>query len=390
MIVLGVTSDQTLLVLRGRACALRDAGFSVTILSSPGPHFDRLASEPGLVLVPIPIRRGIAPVADIQALVRIFSLLVQLRPEIVDFSTPKAALLGLFAARLLKIPSRVHTLRGLRLESASSLLRPLLLLAERFTASCAHTVLCNSQSLMEETSALAIAPREKLRLLAHGSSNGVDPDRFYPVRDQKEQARIRAGFALPPEALVLGYTGRFTRHKGIPELIEALDSICAEEPNTWLLLVGWFDQSEDSLTNGIRKRIEQHPRIRSTGFMEDTTDAYRAMDIFIFPTHREGFPNVALEAAASALPIITTTATGARDSVRNDVTGMLVNPGDTSAITASALHLLRNSALRRQMGAAARHHAIEFFHQQKVLAATVAFFQEIAEQKTGESMQSLP
>ena len=100
------------------------------------------------------------------------------------------------------------------------------------------------------------------------------------------------------------------------------------------------------------------------------------MDIFVLPTHREGFPNAALEAAASALPILTTTATGACDAVVPEVTGLLVPTSDSAALAAAMRRLLDNPALRRQMGSAARLWAGQFYARQDVLAATVSFFQE--------------
>lgn len=375
-ILFGVTSDQTLLVLTPRILALRRAGFVVAVFSSPGPHLDRLASiaaENDLTIHPISIRRGIAPLHDFVAFVRILMLLARLRPTMVDCSTPKAALLGLLAARLLRTPVRVHTLRGLRLESEQPIFRRCLLTAERLTSACAHYVLCNSPSLRDEAASLALAPVTKLRLLAHGSSNGVDLDRFHPG-----PTHLRADFDIPDEALVLGFVGRITCHKGIPELLDAFDQIHALLPHTWLLLVGWFDRSQDSLDPSQIARIERHPHIAITGFVADVAACYRAMDIFVLPTHREGFPNAALEAAATALPVITTHATGARDAVRDGVTGLLVSVGDLAALTQATLLLLHDSALRQRMGAAARLWVQQNFSQQQVLDATAAFFQQIA------------
>lgn len=379
-ILFGVTSDQTLLVLRERILTLRDAGFAVAVIASPGPHLDRLAAEHPIAIHPIAIRRGIAPLADLVAFLRIFAVLARLRPSIVDFSTPKAALLGLLAARLLRIPARIHTLRGLRLESAPPLQRRLLLAAERLTAACAHTVLCNSPSLLDAAAALAIAPRSKMRILAHGSSNGVDLERFHPDRPASRNPALRAQLSIPADAPVLGFVGRLTRHKGIPELLDAFDHISAELPETWLLLVGWIDRSDDRLDASRIGRIHRHPQIVLTGFVHDVADYYRAMNVFVLPTHREGFSNSALEAAASALPIVTTGATGARDAVHHGHTGLLVPVDDSAALASALLQLLRDPALSQRMGAAARAWAAENFSRQQVTDATLRFFQEVARQ----------
>ena len=376
-ILFGITSDQTLLVLRPQLLALQQAGFSVSLLCSPGPLATELRSTTTIAVHLVPIRRGIAPLHDLLAFLRILRLLARLRPAMVDFSTPKAALLGLLAARLLRIPVRIHTLRGLRAESASPLLRPLLLFAERCTAACAHVVLCNSPSLLHQAAQLRIAPAARLRMLAHGSTHGVDLDQFAPGPAAPGQDSVRAAFGIPADALVLGYVGRLTRNKGIPELLQAFDTLRARHPQLWLLLGGWFDASEDHLPPALVERIRAHPAIVVTGFRAQVAPLYRAMDIFVLPTHREGFPNVALEAAASALPIVTTTATGACDAIQPGITGLLVPPGHPAALADAIAKLLPDPALRQQMGRSGHLWVAQHFAQPAVLAASVAFYQRM-------------
>ena len=374
-ILFGITSDQTLLVLRPQLLALQEAGFSVSLLCSPGPLAAELRSSSAIAVHLVPIRRGIAPLHDLLAFLRILRLLAHLRPAMVDFSTPKAALLGLLAARLLRIPVRIHTLRGLRMESASPMLQPVLLLAERATAACAHVVLCNSPSLLVQAARLHIAPAARLQMLAHGSTHGVDLDQFVPGPES-----TRAACGIPADALVLGYVGRLTRNKGIPELLQAFDGLRIQHPQLWLLLGGWFDASEDHLPPDIVQRILAHPAIVVTGFRAQVAPLYRAMDIFVLPTHREGFPNVALEAAASALPVVTTTATGACDAIQSGITGLLVPPGNPVALSDAIAELLHNPILRQQMGRNGRLWVAHNFAQPSVLAASVAFYRRMHSQ----------
>jgi hypothetical protein len=145
--VVGITHSQTCLVLRGRICALREAGFEVVIISSPGIFLDQLALEEGAEKWAIPMHRGISPLSDLVALFRLVRALHALRPDIAEFSTPKAGLLGSLAAFLCGVPTRLYMLRGLRLETATGLRRFLLLFTERIAAACSHLVVCNSESL---------------------------------------------------------------------------------------------------------------------------------------------------------------------------------------------------------------------------------------------------
>jgi glycosyltransferase involved in cell wall biosynthesis len=373
-LVMGVTSDQTCLVLRGRLRALRLAGFDVTLISSPGENLTRLVMEEGVMACPLPMCRGIAPLEDLVSFVAIYLILLRLRPSITDFSTPKAGLLGNLAAWCLRVPHRVYTLRGLKLEGARGGKKRLLLWSERLAAWCSHVVLCNSESLRAAALALKIAPAQKLHLLGNGSSNGVDCARFSPGGSQ-----VRLNLGIDQGDLVLGFVGRLTRDKGIPELLVALEEILRAEPRCWLLLVGWFDRAEDALDLHWRTHIVGHPRIHCTGFVMDTAPYYRAMDLLVLPTHREGFPNVALEAAASGLAVITTDSTGARDAVVPGVTGMLIEPGRPEAIARAAIELFGDEERRRCMGEAARRWVLERYTRDRVLGLAVEFYLRLIE-----------
>ena len=350
-------------------------GFDVTLLSSPGEILTGFAAEEGISAIPLPMRRGIAPWADLISFVALVRILARLRPAITDFSTPKAGFLGNLAAWGMGVPHRVYTLRGLKLEGAWGVKRGILLWSERVAARCSQVVLCNSASLRAKAWGLGIAPKAKLRMMGDGSSNGVDPERFCPG-----VSGIRRELGIGEGDLVLGYVGRLTKDKGIPELVEAFDEILRVEPRSWLLLVGWFDRAEDALHPRWRERISSHRRIRHTGFVTETVPYYRAMDLFVLPTHREGFPNVALEAAACGLAVITTQSTGARDAVLPEVTGLLIPPGTPEAITEAVLGLLCDPGTRRRFGEAGREWVREVYSKERVLRMAVEFYRGLLEE----------
>jgi glycosyltransferase involved in cell wall biosynthesis len=147
-----------------------------------------------------------------------------------------------------------------------------------------------------------------------------------------------------------------------------------------LLLVGWFDAAEDALGAWTRARIESHPRIHCTGFVADTAPYYRAMDLMVLPTWREGFPNAVLEAAATGLPVITTECTGSRDSVVPEVTGLLIPPGYPEAISEAVLKLLRDPLRRWTMGQAARAWVCAHFADEYVLRLATEFYIRLLKQ----------
>jgi glycosyltransferase involved in cell wall biosynthesis len=371
-IVIGVTHPQTCLTLTGRLRALREAGFRVTVISSPGELLDRTAAREGVEAIGLPMRRAVAPLADLVSLVRLWWLLLQLKPDVAEFSTPKAGLLGTLASWLARVPVRVYMLRGLKLETSSGIKKALLLGTERTASAFAHVVLCNSRSMRSEALALRLARATKLEVLGEGSSNGVNVERFAPG---PSEVRIRLG--IPSTAPVVGFVGRLTVDKGVPELVEAFDTILKRQPEARLLLVGWFDAAEDALGRELRNRIARHPRIHCTGFVTDTAPYYRAMDLMVLPTWREGFPNVVLEAAATGIPVITTECTGSRDSVVPEVTGLLIPPGYPEAISEAVLKLLRDPSRRRRMGEAARAWVCAHYSDERVLQLAVSFYKNL-------------
>ena len=373
-IIVGVTHPQTCLVLSARLRILREAGFRVFLVSGPGELLDSTAAREGVESVAIPMQRQIAPFADLVSLLRIWVLIVRLRPDLVEFSTPKAGLLGTLAAMLCGVPQRVYMLRGLKCETATGFKRRVLFAAERTAAACAHVVLCNSESLRDQALALHVAPGRKLRLLGQGSSNGVDIARFTPGPSQ-----VREKLGIPRSAKVIGFVGRLTSDKGLPELIDAFDTILLAEPRAHLLLVGWFDAAEDALNYELCVRILRHPRIDCTGFVSDTAPYYRAMDVLVLPTWREGFPNAVLEAAASGIPVVTTISTGARDSVVPEVTGLLVPPGYPLAISEAVLKIILDPDRQHRMGRAARAWILSHYHEASVLGMTAEYYRRLVD-----------
>ncbi len=367
--VIGVTHPQTCLILTGRLRALREAGFKVTLICSPGELLTQTAEAVDVDVMAIHMSRHISPCADLHSLWKLWRALRRLRPDVVEFSTPKAGLLGTLAAWMARVPNRIYFLRGLKLETASGLKRRILLTAERVAAYAATLILCNSESLRTVAFNLRIVKAEKIRVLGDGSSAGVDLLRFSPGN-----SNVRNELSIPDAAQIVGFVGRLTRDKGLPELILALKMILCARPDTYLLLVGWFDASEDALDSQLIAEIRAHPQIRTTGMVVDTVPYYRAMDLMVLPPRREGFPNVVLEASACGMPVITTHSTGARDTVVPEVTGLLIPPGYPEAISEALLKLLADASRRGKMGCAARAWVSAHYSTEKVLGENIEFY----------------
>ena len=345
---------------------LRERGFDVTVAASPSWELDAVAEREGVSTIAVPMNREITPVQDLIALYRLVRVIKQVSPDIVNAGTPKAGLLGMIAARIANVPARIYVLRGLRLETTSGLKRQLLKTTERIASACAHQVVCVSNSMRQVYVEQKLAPAWKCLLPGAGSSNGIDVSRFEKTDARLKAARdIRRQLKIPLDAPVIGFVGRLTRDKGIVELAEAFRAVRQSQPEARLLLIGEFETG-DPVPQDTIDWLRSCPAVCVAGFSKDPSNFYSVMDLLAFPSYREGFPNVPLEAAAAGIPVVGFAATGTIDAVVNGQTGRLVPTGDVPALTKAITEYLSNDILRFQHGQAGYRRASSEFSSEVI------------------------
>jgi len=353
-------------LMRGQLSLMRERGFDVIVIASPSEELDRAAAREGVRAIGVEMEREINPLGDLRAVRELVALLKELHPDIVNAGTPKAGLLGMLAAKIARVPARIYTLRGLRLETTRGLKSALLNATECMAAMCSQKVICVSHSLRDAFVQRGLAPMRKCVVLGSGSSNGVNVRRFQLTDEQRQQAAaIREQLKLPIDAPVIGFVGRLTRDKGIVELFSAFESLRAEIPDLHLLLVGDFETG-DPVPQSTAQALREHPAVRITGFVPSTELYYDLMQVLAFPSYREGFPNVPLEAAASGLPVVGFAATGTVDAVQDGVTGKLVPLGDAAGLTDALRAYLRDDLLRFRHGDAGRQRVARDFRNETI------------------------
>jgi len=353
-VLYGITvPESAATLLRGQLTWFREQGWDVHLATSPGSLLDVVAEREKIVVHPLPMERETSPLRDLVALVRWIVLLVRLRPDVLNVGTPKAGLLGTIAGWLTRVPRRVYVMRGLRLEETSGLQRRILWLAERLTILLATDVVCVSHSLRDEARALGLLPRNHAVVIGHGSSNGVNPDRWR--FDDADPVATRAGWGVRPDELVVGFVGRIAFAKGVQDLLGALGELDGL-PVRGLLVGPVEDEALRSAIAALGDRV-----VSRDGWTSDLDHVYAAIDVLCLPTRKEGFPNVVLEAALAEVPAITTTATGSRDSVVPGVTGWLVEPGDVGQLADAIRTCAEDREGVRAAGRAARERALRDF-----------------------------
>ena len=345
-----VTSAMSTCFLRGQLKYFGERGYKVTLITSQGEGLEELKVREGVEIHCVPMERAIHPIRDIVSIIRIYMLFRTIRPHIVNAGTPKAGLLGMLAAWAARVPVRIYTLHGLRLETTTGLKRRILRFAERIATACAKRVICVSPSLANRLGQICRIDPHKVTVLGSGSCNGLDATQLAHNQARVSQAiQIRTALGISPGEPVIGYVGRLARDKGIADLVKAFTKVNAHYPTSWLLLLGDVDPA-DALHESTIAQIRTHPRIISAGYLEDVVPYYYAMNLFAFPSYREGFGVAALEAQAAGLPVVGYRATGIVDAVLDGTTGRLVPVGSVDELVAALLVYLDDNKLIAEHG----------------------------------------
>ena len=368
--------------LRGQNEYLRARGFEIHAIASPGPWLPKLAARDGVRTYPVPISRRVAPLEDAVTLLRLFRVLRRIAPDIVHVSTPKAALLAGLAAWAARVPVRVFLDRGSLTEGTSGLKRTVLRAIERLTAALCHRTICVSPSQLAFLRAEGILGPDEGVVMANGMSNGVDTTRFRPWETAEhpgpppDLAPALAGAARAPGATIVGFVGRLGRDKGIEQLARAWQRIRDDFPRAHLLLVGAWEQDR-RVPAAWRDALDRDPRVHQTGRVDDVVPYYRLMSVCVFPSYREGFPNVPMEAAAMGLPVVATQVVGCVDAVVDGETGTLVPPRDAATLAVAMARYLRDPELGRRHGTAGRARVLRDFPQEPIWEALAAEYRRL-------------
>lgn len=374
LIILAVTVTQSVSFFKGQITYLRNNGYEVGILSSPGD-----IELEGATFYPISMQREISPLKDLQSLWRIYKLLRRLKPEIINAGTPKAGLLCGIAAFASRVPVRIYMSHGLRLETLRGFKRKILIMTEKISSFCANQVICVSHSLRQKMIEQKLTSADKSLVIHHGSCNGINLEDFNKSMNvdlEQHVERIRAKLNIPQDRQVLGFVGRFTKDKGIKELIEAFEILTQENFNIHLLLCGDFEEG-DPVEQNVIDRMKCNPHITMAGFVSHVIPYYYLMDLFVLPSFREGYPTVLLEASAAGLPVVSTYVTGCIDAVMHGVNGFLVKPGNSYELAEGIRKLLQDPELAKQMGSAGRKRVEMDFKSEDIWKGYLELYQSM-------------
>lgn len=356
IVIQAFTVSQSLLFIDGQPAFLAQYGYDVHVVSAGGKAATDFAERQRIRHHAVPFTRRVTPARDLCCLLKIYWLFRRLKPRIVHGNTPKAGLISMLAAWLLRVPVRIYEIHGFPFETRRGLSRTALVLFDRLACQLATQVLAVSVSVQRVALAEGIVSVNKISVLHHGSCNGVDAaERLNPARIERQKlAGLKTDLRLPGR--VIGFVGRLTRDKGIYELLEAWSVIRVAYPDVTLLLAG--DAEPDFSAHSVLHRDD---RIRAVGHVTDLPCHYALMDFLVLPTYREGFSTVLLEAAAMERPAVVSRVTGTVDLLADGETGLFCDPRSVESLIRQISWYLDNSALVRQHGRHARRRILTDF-----------------------------
>lgn len=373
-----VTVADSLIFLRGQCAYMAEHGMDVTVISSPDNSLDLFAKSEGISCYPVPMRRAISPFADVVAVARLMRAFRQIRPDIVHAHTPKAGLLGTIAARLTRVKRTVYHIHGLPFETATGMRRILLKSAEWLSCHLADSVLCVSESCLEEAHRSGVCASHKGSVIASGSINGVDAkNTFVPASARNDVLDTRRVLGLADQDRVVGFVGRVVKDKGIEDLAVAWSALRERIPDAHLLIVG-DTEPMDPIGITFADQLLRDPSVHQVGHVQDPAPLYAVMTVLAQPSHREGFGMAALEASACAVPVVASDIPGLQDAVENGVTGSLVPPHSSKDLAEWLEVYLTDQVIARQHGMAGRQRALDQFEQERIWMNVASFYTSLS------------
>ena len=350
--------------------------YEVVLLSSPGPELDAAREKHGVKTIEVPMERHISLKRDVAALWQLVKVFRRERPTMVHSMTPKAGMLCMVAAWMTRVPVRVHTFTGLVFPTATGLKRRVLMATDWLTCACATHVIPEGEGVKNDLLKNGIT-RKPLRVLGYGNVRGVNMERFSHRPEVMELVTQKS--LKSPNCFTFLFVGRIVRDKGINELVSAFTRLYKADKGIRLVLVGWFEDELDPISEDTRRAISECAGIEAVGEKagDELLAYYAASDCFVFPSYREGFPNTVLEAGAMGLPSIVTDINGSREIIVHGKNGIIIPPKDEDALYEAMWRMYHEPEKCKAMAAEARPMIASRFEQSFVRKCLYDFYDEI-------------
>jgi len=353
------------ILLKGQLAFLKEY-YEVIAVSGQDEHLDNVAKREGVRTISVSFQRQISPFKDFISLLKLYKVLRKEKPLIVHSITPKAGLLTMIAGYFAGVPIRVHTFTGLVFPYKKGFLHHLLLFLDKVLCRFATHIIPEGEGVKKDLVAFKVT-KKPLNVIANGNVNGIDLDFFNPNKiSQVEQENLKQHLHISSTDFVFVFVGRLVSDKGINELVTAFTNLCKQNSNCKLLLVGPFENELDPLNLETLDLISSNKSIISVGFQEDVRPYLALSNVFVFPSYREGFPNVVLQAGAMNLPCIVTDICGSNEIIISNETGIIIPVKNEITIFDAMQLLYHDKDLFQKLQSKSRVNIVSRFQQELV------------------------
>lgn len=349
---------------------LADEGYEVVALSSPDEDLREVEKREKVRAVGVQMERRMSPLKDIVSLVKLVRVFAKEKPDMVHSMTPKAGLLCMVAGWMTGVPVRVHTFTGLVWPTAQGLSRRILMLTDKITCMCATHVVPEGEGVKLDLQ--RCITKKEMKVLGYGNVRGINMDEW------KRRVCRRDGLML-----TFVFVGRIVRDKGVDELVAAFVKLNRIYSNTRLLLVGPYEEHLNPVQSGTKFLIDTCECIEAVGAQKDVRPFYEQSDVLVFPSYREGFPNVVIEAGAMELPSIVTDINGSREIIEDGRNGLIVPARDEQALFEAMKWMVEHDEERNAMAAHARPMIASRYEQGYVRGCLKNYYKEIFARNCG-------
>ncbi len=353
--------------------------YDVTAISGGGENLREVKQREEVNIHSIEIKRNISLIKDLISLVKLYFYFRKEKPDIIHSITPKAGLLSMVAGKWAGVPVRMHTFTGLMFPYRKGPMRQLLVLMDKILCYHATNIYPEGQGVKEQLLQYSIT-QKPLKVLANGNVNGVDAKHFSRTNiSAVQRSELRAKLGIPQDAFIFLFVGRIVGDKGINELVSAF-SRHFKDGKVHLLLVGRTERKSDPLQTRTVKEIQSNPHIHAVGFQADVRPYYAISNSLAFPSYREGFPNVVLQAGAMELPSIVTNIPGCNEIIRDRENGLIIPVKNADALAESMQLMVNNYILRGQLVINLRQEIDEKYNQRKVWEALKDEYERLSDE----------
>ena len=363
-------------LLKGQLKFLNE-NFDVVAISGKDNHLEKIEKREGVKTINVSMSRPIHLIKDLISLYKLYLVFKKEKPTIVHSITPKAGLLSMTAGYFSSVPIRIHTFTGLIFPHKKGLFQKLLILMDKILCFFATHVYPEGKGVKNDLLKFKIT-KKPLKVIANGNVNGIDTEYFSQSNISVNQREdLKQILNIKPSDFVFTFVGRVVKDKGINELISSFKKINNQNKNVKLILVGQLEQNLDPILPETGKFIENEKSVISVGYQEDIRHYLAITDVFVFPSYREGFPNVVLQAGAMDLPIIATNISGSNEIIEHKENGILINKKDEDSLYKAMKQMINNNDLRTKLSHNAREIIVQNYKQDIVWSALLDEYNSI-------------